>query len=524
MFNSLIKAAAHQRDLPAAERWFTRVVQGGVPPNTQTFNAVIGAAARVGNLAAAEHWFGVARAADVSLGGVAFGAIIGAAVAQRNVEAAKHWFELALKSGMEPAWLEIGPSTFLKLLADAGRRGDFDLAEFWLSHGLSAGVEPDAASFRAVIDAAAQSGDLAAAERWFEQAANAGIEPRGIAFDALIIAATRSGDAAAVERWYRRAASQGATPPASTFLALAEAAAAGGDSLAARLWFERSAAAGLRPQPSMYAAVVGAYRSRGLVSEAKEWFKETARTDPQWEERSGNLSAQVWLEAVDDSGLPPDVLLYSARVAGHARRGDVANAERWLRAAEADSKLSLAACMPLLEAYARRGDMLGAEGVFARMTSAGLEADERCFEAFIRGYAEEGSLESAAAWADQMERQGIKMSMPAYTLLLKACAKAKPPQAVSAERLLDEMLADGMEPGKDALSHLQEAVGRSRYAKLEARILRRGGTGASRADASSQQAAGTWRWQPRPSAPSQRKRAKSTRSDRSGANLPSLKM
>ncbi|CAK0874349.1 unnamed protein product, partial [Prorocentrum cordatum] len=368
---------------------------------------------RRGDVAAAERWFETALQLRLRPGAVAYGLVIGAACRARDCRSADAWFRRAQEAGFE----RVDSAPFEELARLAASDGDLEATDRWISRGRRSGLEPSLATYRSLVRAAtargAQGRPLALAECWFQEAllAESSAARRPVGSPAA------DGDQVGAEL----------LPPAASERKLLE-------SMGMKLIMAHLRSASLSLFPSTPGHGISAPPSQTLQ----------LRMAPSTPERSS---------------LHPHPAL--------SREG-LGAADRLLQSAADSNTLSVRMCSAVSLGHIRLGaNFERVEEIFRTMAACGLRPDRAAFAVIIDACAERGSVEAASRWVDAKARSlGEAVDSKDYCALLRACAKASPPQPDIAVDIFAGMLADGIKPTEATLKYLRSAAGQETRGSL----------------------------------------------------------
>ncbi|CAE8651490.1 unnamed protein product, partial [Polarella glacialis] len=164
--------------------------------------------------------------------------------------------------------------------------------------------------------------------------------------------------------------------------------------------------------------------------------------------------------------MKPGLLAYKTLVSAYVWRGDLPSAEKWFeRAVRAGLKPDVPTYSALIGGYAMQSgttwSMARAEELVEAARADGVLLSVRCLSRLLSGHAARGNLELATDCVDSMEQQGVAPAQLEYSQLLQACALSPSlgdDKPGFAERLVREMLRDGLTPGREALRHLSSCL------------------------------------------------------------------
>ncbi|WP_367137599.1 tetratricopeptide repeat protein [Saccharothrix sp. HUAS TT1] len=239
------------------------------------------------------------------------------------------------------------------------------------------------------------------------------------------VAAARSGDVGAAEVWYRAAADSGDVDGMNLLALLCEER---GDHAEARRWYSRAADSGDAVALHGLARLA---RRRGQEGEAGRWYREAADRGDQEamialaEAAVDPADGDAWYRRAAESGNPRALVVISTRLRA---RGEVGEAERWLRRAVATTGEPFF-MVELGELLAATGDLAEAETWHRRAAEAG---DGNAFGPLGAVLVAKGDLGEAEEWYRRAAGTGRTSAMTDLALLL-----AHRGETGEAERWLD---------------------------------------------------------------------------------------
>lgn len=118
----------------------------------------------------------------------------------------------------------------------------------------------------------------------------------------------------------------------------------------------------------------------------------------------GNLEEMAkWFQKIKDTpGLDPDIAVYNAVVAGHAKAGDVHEAERWLKKMLFTDLFSLPAFKSVIDACVEADEARPAASWLHKAQNAGLRPSADMYESVIKAYERCKDEKNAGEWRDQL--------------------------------------------------------------------------------------------------------------------------
>lgn len=133
---------------------------------------------------------------------------------------------------------------------------------------------------------------------------------------------------------------------------------------------------------------------------------------------------------------------YNIHIDRHAKEGDIAGAERWMKEmVNAGVEPNTVTYNSLIHSCARAGDFAKAEMWLRRMMKAGVEMNAISYNAVLDACAKAGNVERAEQWLKKMLADGIAANVVSYSTVIHACAKAG--EVASAEEWLKKMRQAG---------------------------------------------------------------------------------
>ncbi|CAK8997705.1 unnamed protein product [Durusdinium trenchii] len=506
VYESVLRAAAAQRDFHAADRWLRRAEEERVALGLQVVVALMDAAACEGNLTMAEAFFKYAKDSGIQHEMASYNILIKAAAEARLPEAGEYWYFQARKENLQASLI-----TYTSLIRGFARAGDLSGAESWLRQADAEGLQLDIQIFTAVMDAAARKGNHSAAEYWYRESVDRGGRPNVVTFNTLISAASRAGDTRSAERWFHTCEDAGLVPNIKTFNILMNAAAKRNDLNATEHWFQVALTKGVKPDAAMLQTLLTTVVHHGDEVAASRWYHTAKKRSVQLSSssvgsvaiaaaRKGQLEfarsivedgyqqmglefdlrtyialaqesskqgllneTQSWQKLAKKHGLPEDIAFYDAVLTACAKSPYVKASHRlavetFERAQQAPVKLRLTTFNAMINAVGREGLRL-AERWFAKTIEAGLRPDRVTFTIMVSVAAKHRDLQSAEGWFRAAQDAGIKADVVMYSALLDAAAKTGKPDL--ADEWFKELLAQGLIPDTVAYTTLMEAHARA---------------------------------------------------------------
>lgn len=420
-WNTMIKACANRGDLQRAEYWHCAMSEGQVRMNEKTYGKLIETAARVqidgrsGDAVAADLWLRRMVGDGFVPNIVCITAVIDAYLKQGNTDAAQSWQEWALAAGLTPdmAYFNMRVSSFAEI-------GDALGAERWCNVAVSGGLLPDMITYGALITAWGNAGNHAKATEWLQVAESKQLHPDIIMYNSIISSRAKIRDIVGAQEWMQRAVGAGLKPDVITYTAVIEACARGGDMKAAEAWMDMAIEQRLCPDVVTFNLFVDAYAKQGCATDASRWL----------------MKAIV-------AGTQPDLIMYNAVINGCASRADLEGAQEWLNEA----------------------------------ISRGLQPDVITYTALIKGHGMRCDIKGAEHILDIMLAARVRPDVISWTSFIRACGRVKKRNAkagnsvganaeAAAERALNRMVENGINPSQITLEALDGVLGAQRREEL----------------------------------------------------------
>jgi len=180
-------------------------------------------------------------------------------------------------------------------------------------------------------------------------------------------------------------------------------------------------------------------------------------------------AAEFWFNQANDARVEQGISPYISLVCAHLRKGDINEAERWLKLSEeAGLKFDLETYSALIDGYARyanRPDTRKKPDGVARvartveaMRLAGFEPEKEDIHHLLLSHAHRGHLLEAIRCMDDLEAAGGKPGMSEHGRLLQACSKSSLPAEQKEDvgrQLIRQTLEHCKEPAWNAINSIR---------------------------------------------------------------------
>ncbi|KAG8098809.1 hypothetical protein GUJ93_ZPchr0013g37425 [Zizania palustris] len=299
-------------------------------------------------------------------------------------------------------------TTYNTLLAAAALRFLSDQSEMLLRTMLEAGISPDPASYRHIVDAFASAGNLSRVAELFAEMAATGHTPYPSAYLGLMEAHTRVGATAEAVAVLRQMQADGCAPTAAAYRVLLDLYGRQGRFDGVRELF-REMRTSVPPDTATYNVLFRVFGDGGFFKEVVELFHGMLRAGVKPDidtcenvmvacGRGGlHEDAREVLDYITREGMVPTAKAYTGLVEA---LGHVAMYEE---AYVAFNMMTEIGSLPTIETYnslanvfAKGGLFQEAEAIFSRMTNnAGIQKDKDSFDALIEAYCQGAQLDDA---------------------------------------------------------------------------------------------------------------------------------
>jgi len=405
---------------------FEEGLEAGVEPDAGSFTALVNGWARLGEVDRAVRWFDEMK--------------------KRVSTQPEVWIYHALIN----AHIQQGEK--------ARDPGQVEQAERLLEEMLEQGIEPNGASFNALIEGWAKHGEIEHAARWLDKTKQFGLTPNQSAYNALFVAHVMKGKKERAPKhlneaerilWEMLKRDIKTNTDIASYTLLINAWAELDDSqrkLRHIKWLFEKMKLDHKPDVQAYSAVIGAHAKWGNVAEAE----------------------RILERVLEEGVVEPDLICFSHLIDGWARLGDVERAGRWfdeMKRREIPPTVHIYGA--LFNAHAKRAkesrdpaQIDEAKHIFDEMLQDGITPDSLTFASLIDGCAQLGDVDRATWWLNLMKRIKLRPNETFYNFIINAHVKKgiainntnrrreekNTENMMQAENLLEEMLNEGMEP------------------------------------------------------------------------------
>jgi len=443
-FGSMIHACANAKhpNPKRAIQFLRKMKQRNIEPNLVAYNAAVNAHARSGDLDGADMLVKeMGKTMATNPDQVTFSSLINACLDQKDTSSTNRAFryltEMTEKWNVEPNII-----TFNSAFKVLSKSGNLELADHLLKEMESRNIGPDIASYTFLLNTCnapkarpkphrARAFLNSMRDEWRQQRQNnnnnknnnnnnnSALRPNTGHYNTVIGAYCKAGDVAGAELILKDMISDKVMPDVFTFNSLIHACthtSRPSPKLAFR-FFETMQEMQLKPNSVTFNALINAHAKLGQVD-----------------------GAERALDEMKQNGIQPDSITYGSLVhtCASANPPDVARARKFLDLAKEQKQAGLRTWNAAIDAFAKFGDMQGAEQLLKEMEKEGLEPDIVTFSSLINACGNErGDSTRALRYLELMKERGLKPN--AYTFNCMVDALAKSGDLDGAERLLLEM-------------------------------------------------------------------------------------
>jgi len=169
--------------------------------------------------------------------------------------------------------------------------------------------------------------------------------------------------------------------------------------------------------------------------------------------------------------VPPNTIIYSTLIKGHAIRRDAKGALALLDKMSAEGHApNLVTINTVLDACCRGSQLQQCVRVFESLPSLGLEADRITYSTMIKGFARDGDLDGAQGFLRRMEAAGFQADYSIFNVLIEAAAMRQ--RFEIADSAFEQMLASNIPPSSYTLMILIKRHGREGNVERAGALLR----------------------------------------------------
>mmetsp|Transcript_33844 Transcript_33844/g.79103 ORF Transcript_33844/g.79103 Transcript_33844/m.79103 type:complete len:660 (+) Transcript_33844:40-2019(+) len=383
----VIEAASRKNNMDAIDQLLALVAEDYAVDVVAVYTTALQAAAKNKDVAAAMRWFGKGIKQGIAVPRGTYFSFIADVAEDCGYGVAEFWVRQASTVGLEPETQILGT-----LLTATWRSGEKETGRIVLKQALAQGANSSMISKLARVSASA--GDIASVEHLADLLTESGVEfevdDNNLA-NQLIGLAARTGGFEAAQNWFYRLYKEGGEirPKLWTYTTMANAAAVDGGPAEAECWYRKTLDAGFKPDHVMFNILMSATAKQGDETKAREWLAEARKvgveptvihytTLANAAAQQGNLDvAEQWLEEAKESNIKLDCHLYSAVINAASKAGNIATAERWFNELkESGIEMSVVPFNTMMGAAMRLARPGQTEELFRELVDRGLTPTE----------------------------------------------------------------------------------------------------------------------------------------------------
>ena len=368
---NMVLSAHCKSSMRCAERFLQTLYSKKVPVNTSTLNLLLGGYARLGDTRGAIDCLRSFKERAVRADGMTWKLLVKAVTDASS--GALQLLETMISEGFTPEL-----ACFNAILAHFASKKDVPSAERCMKCLIHAGLEPDAASHLAMLQACA--GDAIRGEYWLSSMASKGLEANASVITQFFHGIAKLGDVQRLERLLRKYRDAGGEPVSGMYNALISAHAQRGDVEQAQKWFEEMVDVGCQGDVASFSALVHACAKSNQLERA-----------------------ETWIEKMEASGVPANVVTYNSMINACARCANADRAEVWLRRMEQNGLHPvLVTYNSLVNAFVKAGRRAEAEEYLPVMCNRGIQPDAVTYSTLIHAWVSARDPARAEMWLKQM--------------------------------------------------------------------------------------------------------------------------
>lgn len=161
--------------------------------------------------------------------------------------------------------------------------------------------------------------------------------------------------------------------------------------------------------------------------------------------KDGNCAAaDGWMKYMEEKG-KATLCSYNTMLDACSKAGDPQSSESWLqRLLDGGLRPNVISFATVIHAFARKGDETRAQYWQSKMLEMGVEPDTVSYNSLIHACGVKGNIQAAEGWLEDMLQRQLPASVTTFASLIDACAKAG--DLERAEKWMQEMLQRGIEP------------------------------------------------------------------------------
>merc|ERR1719321_2117794 len=206
------------------------------------------------------------------------------------------------------------------------------------------------------------------------------------------------------------------------------------------VWYDMRDTYGLEGTDVTFGCMIEACVANGAMDEAVQVFQDLKKDFPDKNAKSH---------------------IYSLLIKGFAQRKEMRRAlQLFDEMKENEINIGVVTYNTLIDACARVGEMQQAAELFSSMCASGIEPDLITYSTIIKGYCVQGDLEKGLQLFSMMQKKGIRPDAILFNSILDGCAKRQ--MRSLTDTVLNDMELSGIPPSNVTPSILVKLYGRCR--------------------------------------------------------------
>eukprot|EP00897_Mesotaenium_endlicherianum_P010503 jgi/Mesen1/9481/ME000063S08929 len=500
----ILNLAGLAKQLSAAELLFQDIQQQGYKIDAHVHNIMISAYIRAGQKHKALDWFQKLEASGFELNQVLYTTGI-----KLYTQAGKHGRAVELCTVLTGS-PDFKPDkkafcTVIHAFSKAGQHAMCTQASMQIlsdlqsvfDEMLSLGIEPDAATWNALVASHSRAGDPSKAAQVLQQMKEKGSSPGPEAYNSLLSAYAKTGSLPVAERVFQEMLEAGVRPTLVSYNTLlhlysikaratAGSGSGGGFVAKAERLVAEMAAQSVALDKMSYSTLMQLYGAAGLLREAEQWYQQMLSKAPRLEmdlqvhstrismyaaHRRDAEAAQACVE-MQAQGFRPDAFVASTMVAVFRRLGRLDDAERaaHLLQEAGDAGADDVASTSAIVHHARRGQLAKCEAIFGDLRAQGRPLAAAIYNAMLDAYSTAGSLEKAEEVYALIKASGENArNVVTYTSMMRAYGRANRPELAKA--VFNDMTNSGCKLDAVSYNTMLHVLQRNRQWRAAARLF-----------------------------------------------------
>ncbi|GJJ70008.1 pentatricopeptide repeat-containing protein PET309 [Entomortierella parvispora] len=455
-YSAIIDAHSKAGNLREAQRAYQDILAAGLVPTEKTFGPMVEAVGKMGDFEMTKQLVDHMNASGVASNKYTFNALLqslsenpdrSAELFQemsKQVQPSTVNYNMLIRSYQQHGDLDGAYNVFRTMIANNVRpdrytfssilnlfatRGDADGAEvFWNEMVNVHHVTPNAYAYGSMVHAYCTAEDMIGAQSVYRQMIKAGIMPNQVVFGTLLSAYARSGDLTQMLSIYDAMRAEGLLPNSYIYSNLLYGLVNDGDMAAAKRLFENMEEDGFGDNVLAQTILMKGYLDQGRVKESQEVYMNMVNSGliPNFETyavmlhshvRRGDkkkgrallnqiMKFQEFAVKENDASSKPDPVDVEDSVLHRAHVGHLSTMGTERKPLKAGSRPNaLYAFVPLLDSYAKEGNIMAAKAMFQEIRDRGLEPNTITYTTLMDGYRRAGDVDSVLnIWTELFER------------------------------------------------------------------------------------------------------------------------